>query len=171
MTWRSASSKRLLARPLGRCFSDLSEPVAAASVAQVHRATVVEDGVTTRRRGQGAAAGHRTAVPARSRRHVFRRATWPKRFPPRRERLNPVGVVETLARSVKIEMDFRLEAAAASEIAENTEGDDDFRVPKVDWDRCAREVLTLEWIDGIPLVRYRGLASPRARSAASSAAP
>jgi ubiquinone biosynthesis protein len=67
------------------------------------------------------------------------------------QRLNPVGVVDTLARSVKIEMDFRLEAAAASEFAENTHGDDDFLVPKVDWDRCAREVMTLEWIVGVPL--------------------
>ena len=57
----------------------------------------------------------------------------------------------SLGRSVKIEMDFRLEAAGASEFAENTKGDDDFLVPKVDWDRCAKEVMTLEWIEGIPL--------------------
>ena len=48
-------------------------------------------------------------------------------------------------------MDFRLEAAALSEMAENTREDADFRVPAVDWDRTAREVLTLEWIDGTPL--------------------
>ena len=48
-------------------------------------------------------------------------------------------------------MDFRLEAAAASEFGENVSDDADFRVPAVDWDRTTREVLTLEWIDGVPL--------------------
>jgi ubiquinone biosynthesis protein len=62
-----------------------------------------------------------------------------------------VEVVETLRRSVLVEMDFRLEAAALSEMAENTKDDLDFRVPKIDWDRTTKEVLTLEWIDGIPL--------------------
>ena len=59
--------------------------------------------------------------------------------------------MDTLARSVALEMDLRLEAAALSEMAENTKDDPDFRVPAVDWDRTAREVLTLEWIDGTPL--------------------
>jgi ubiquinone biosynthesis protein len=66
-------------------------------------------------------------------------------------RLRLIEVVSTLARSVAIEMDFRLEAAAASEMAENTKEEADFRVPTVDWDRTAREVLTLEWIDGVRL--------------------
>jgi ubiquinone biosynthesis protein len=60
-------------------------------------------------------------------------------------------VVDTLARTVAIEMDFRLEAAALSEMAENTKDDLDFRVPAVDWNLTARNVLTLEWIDGTPL--------------------
>ena len=50
-----------------------------------------------------------------------------------------------------MEMDLRLEAAALSEMAENTKADPDFRVPAVDWDRTAKDVLTLEWIDGTPL--------------------
>jgi ubiquinone biosynthesis protein len=36
-------------------------------------------------------------------------------------------------------------------MAENTRDDPDFRVPAVDWDRTARDVLTLEWIEGVPL--------------------
>src|SRR5207344_482619 len=44
-----------------------------------------------------------------------------------------------------------LEAAALSEMAENTKADPDFRVPSVDWDRTGKDVLTLEWIDGTPL--------------------
>jgi ubiquinone biosynthesis protein len=48
-------------------------------------------------------------------------------------------------------MDLRLEAAALSEMAENTKDDPDFRVPTSDWDLTARDVLTLEWIDATPL--------------------
>jgi ubiquinone biosynthesis protein len=48
-------------------------------------------------------------------------------------------------------MDLRLEAAALSEMAELTAGDDGFRVPKVEWPLTARDVLTMEWIDGIKL--------------------
>ena len=56
-------------------------------------------------------------------------------------------------------MDLRLEAAAISEMAENTAGDDDFRVPEVDWKRTARRVLTVEWIDGIPLSDHDRIAA------------
>jgi len=66
-------------------------------------------------------------------------------------RLRLVEVVDTLRRTVAVEMDFRLEAAALSEMAENTKDDPDFRVPAVDWDRTSKDVLTLEWIDATPL--------------------
>jgi predicted unusual protein kinase regulating ubiquinone biosynthesis (AarF/ABC1/UbiB family) len=52
---------------------------------------------------------------------------------------------------VAIEMDLRLEAAALSEMAETTAGDPGFRIPKVEWELTARDVLTLEWIDCIKL--------------------
>jgi len=57
----------------------------------------------------------------------------------------------TLKRSVIMEMDLRLEAAALSEMAENTKDDPHFRVPTVNWDLTARDVLAMEWIDGTPL--------------------
>src|SRR6202041_2650039 len=66
-------------------------------------------------------------------------------------RLRLVEVINTMSRSVAMEMDLRLEAAAMSEMAENTRDDPDFRVPTVDWDRTAHNVLTMEWIDGIAL--------------------
>ena len=48
-------------------------------------------------------------------------------------------------------MDFRLEAAAASEFLENSRDDPEIRAPVVDWNRTTREVMTMEWIDGVPL--------------------
>ncbi len=78
---------------------------------------------------------------------------------PDTKRLKSIEVVDILARTVKMEMDFRLEAAAASEFAENTEKENDFRVPRVDWDRTEKEVLTAEWIDGISLSDTEALAA------------
>jgi ubiquinone biosynthesis protein len=54
-------------------------------------------------------------------------------------------------------MDLRLEAAALSELAENTADDPGFRVPKVDWERTGRDVLTMEWIDGVKMSDIDGL--------------
>ncbi len=138
------------ARPLADVFVSFGEPVAAASIAQVHRARV-KDAVGER---DVAVKVLRPGIARRFARDLgdmFFAARLAQEFSTEAARLKPVEVVETLARSVKMEMDFRLEAAAASEFAENVKNDNDFRVPEVDWDRTAREVLTLEWIDGRPL--------------------
>jgi len=135
---------------LDALFIDFSEAVAAASIAQVHRARVV-DGETTR---EVAVKILRPGIERRFARDLsdmFFAARMAQRMIPDMRRLKPVEIVEALARSVRMEMDFRLEAAAASEFAENVGEDADFRVPAVDWDRTARQVLTLEWIHGMPL--------------------
>jgi ubiquinone biosynthesis protein len=56
-------------------------------------------------------------------------------------------------------MDLRLEAAAISEMADNSAADEDFRVPQVDWKRTAKRVLTIEWIDGIKLADKTAIAN------------
>ena len=82
---------------------------------------------------------------------MFFAARLAERAVPEVRRLRLVQVVETLARSVRMEMDFRLEAAAASEFAENSKDDPDIRAPTIDWDRTTREVMTMEWVDGVTL--------------------
>jgi ubiquinone biosynthesis protein len=72
-----------------------------------------------------------------------------ERTQPALRRLKPVAVVQTLADTVRQEMDLRLEAAGASELRENFAGDATFRVPRVDWARTGRGVLTLERVGGI----------------------
>ena len=97
---------------------------------------------------------------------MFFAARLAERVAPEMRRLRLVQVVETLARSVRMEMDFRLEAAAASEFAENSRDDPEIRAPTIDWDRTTREVMTMEWIDGIPLADP---GAPRPRSASTRA--
>ena len=140
-----------LGQKLDEVFASFSEPIAAASIAQVHRATVRDDSGEER---PVAVKVLRPGVERRFRRDLsdmYFAARFAERHFHDAERLKPVDVVDTLARSVKMEMDFRLEAAAASEFAENTEGDPSFRVPKIDWIRTAKDVLTQEWVDGISL--------------------
>jgi ubiquinone biosynthesis protein len=151
-------------KPLTAVYASFGPAVAAASIAQVHRAEVGDDGmrktVAVKILRPGVERRFKTDLDA-----FFYAAHKAENMSLEAQRLRPVEAVATLARSVAIEMDFRLEAAALSEMAENTRDDTDFRVPAVDWDRTAREVLTLEWIDGTPLndheaLRARGLDLP-----------
>lgn len=145
-----ATVERTLGQPLADVFSEFSTPVAAASIAQVHRGRTMESGDGR----EVAVKVLRPGVGARFRRDLddmMFAARFAERSSAEARRLRLVEVVETLDRSVRLEMDLRLEAAAASEFSENTSSDPDFRTPEVDWNRTGRDVLTTEWIDGIPL--------------------
>jgi ubiquinone biosynthesis protein len=140
-----------LGKPVDVLFRSFSPAIAAASIAQVHRAEITEEDGTVR---PVAVKVLRPNVRRRFRRDLdtfYAGARLIERVDPAVRRLRPIAVVDTLARSVSIEMDFRLEAAALSEMAEATVNDPGFRVPKVEWDLTARDVLTLEWIEGIKL--------------------
>jgi ubiquinone biosynthesis protein len=145
-------------RPLNETFVSFGPPVAAASIAQVHKAEVE----TPEGRKAVAVKVLRPNVERRLRSELesfFYAARKAEARSLEAQRLRLIEVVSTLARSVAIEMDFRLEAAALSEMSENTHEDADFRVPSIDWDRTARDVLTLEWIDGTPLNDHKTLAA------------
>jgi ubiquinone biosynthesis protein len=151
-------------KPVADVYASFGPAVAAASIAQVHRAEVAQQGVNK----PMAVKILRPNIERRFKSDLdafFYAARKAESLSLEAQRLRPVEAVATLARSVTMEMDFRLEAAALSEMAENTRADLDFRVPTVDWDRTAREVLTLEWIDGTPLndraaLEARGLDLP-----------
>ena len=139
-----------LERPVAQAFASFGPAVAAASIAQVHRAEVDRNGV----RETVAVKILRPHIAERFRRDtnsLMFAARTAEALSPEARRLRSIEIVETLSRSVAMEMDLRLEAAALSEMAENTRDDPDFRIPTVDWDRTSHHVLTMEWIDGIPL--------------------
>ena len=135
-----------LGAPVSHYFSHFEDvPVAAASIAQVHFA-VTADGETV------AVKVLRPGVEARFQRDIDL-ALWlarmVERTRPALRRLRPMEVVRTFEESVNTEMDLRLEAAAASELADNFKDDPYFKVPNVDWIRTAQRVLTLERISGV----------------------
>jgi ubiquinone biosynthesis protein len=157
-----AEAETAVAAALGKSLADLfvrfGPPVAAASIAQVHRATIAAAGGTR----DVAVKVLRPGIEARFKAGLAAFAFAARKaeaFSAEARRLRLVEVVGTLARSVAIEMDLRLEAAALSEMAENTKADPDFRVPAVEWDLTARNVLTLAWIDGTPLGDRAALAA------------
>lgn len=138
-----------LDQPVDDLFASFDDtPIAAASIAQVHFA-VTHDGrdVAVKVLRPGVEAAFRRDV------ELFRWiAEMAERTQPQYRRLKPVASIETLAETVELEMDLRFEAAAAAELAENFNGDPEFKVPDVDWQLTGKRVLTTERLkDIIPM--------------------
>lgn len=138
-----------LGRPLDTLFASFAQPIAAASIAQVHEARTTDDpparvAVKVLRPGVEAEFARDLSAFAFA-------ARMAERFSKEARRLRLTALVDTLAASVAMELDLRMEAAAASELAEFAKSDADFHVPVVDWSRTAARVLTTEWVEGTPV--------------------
>ncbi len=145
------AARKVIAREFGKpvesLFSFFGAPVAAASIAQVHPATTSEGvpaAVKVLRPGIETIFGRDLTALALL-------ARWAEGLSAEARRLRLVALVETLAASVALELDLRMEAAAASELYDRTRSDAEFRVPHVDWTRTSTRVLTSEWIEGTPI--------------------
>ena len=111
-------------------FAEFGPPIAAASIAQVHKAVVVDDDGVRR---DVAVKMLRPGIERRFQRDLdsyFFAARLIERFHAPSRRLRPVAVVETLARTTELEMDLRLEAAAISEMADNIATAEPTRLPR-----------------------------------------
>ena len=137
-----------LGAPVEALFSEFSEPVAAASIAQVHNARVIETGqeVAVKVLRPGIERAFRRDLDA-----FYLAARAIEYLAPFSRRLRPVDVIAHFEGVVMGELDLRLEASAASEFAENTKGDAGFQVPSPLWRLSGRSVLTLGWAEGIAL--------------------
>jgi ubiquinone biosynthesis protein len=144
-----------LGAPVESLFADFGPAVAAASIAQVHKATTTDGRVV-------AVKILRPDIErriARDIRTLSLGAALAERLAPASRRLEPRKFVETVSRSLTVETDLRLEAAAASELAEAARVANGYRIPDVDWTRSTRRVLTTQWIDAIPLTDTERLAA------------
>ncbi|MEM9343183.1 MAG: 2-polyprenylphenol 6-hydroxylase [Pseudomonadota bacterium] len=144
-------AKRVIAEEVGApvetLFSDFSEPVAAASIAQVHKAHVAETGeaVAVKVLRPGIERAFQRDIDA-----FYFAALVVELLSPQSRRLRPVDVIGHFEATVLGELDLRLETAGAAEFAASTAGDDGFAVPEIRWFLSSRRVMTLEWVDGIP---------------------
>ncbi|RID91013.1 2-polyprenylphenol 6-hydroxylase [Gemmobacter lutimaris] len=146
------TAKRMIEEELGISvsseFIEFSEPVAAASIAQVHRARLAETGeeVAVKVLRPGIERAFRKDIDA-----FWFAAQAIELISPASRRLRPKDVIAHFEGVVMGELDLRLEAAAAAEFAANTETDAGFRVPKPVWALSSRNVMTLGWAEGIAL--------------------
>ena len=131
-------------KPWQDIFKTFSQPKAAASVAQVHQAELLGGDIVAVKILRPNI--HKNMAKDMD---VLRMvAALAEFFVPASRRLGPKLFVKTAQRAVMLELDLRLEAAAASELGEAAEDTGLFRVPEIFWEYSAKNVLVLEWIDG-----------------------
>lgn len=139
--------EQALGRGHGELFTAFDDAVAAASLAQVHPAELIDGrkvAVKVLRPGIEA----QVAADIRALRLA---AGLLDRIAPTARRLQPLAFVETVARALRLELDLRFEAAGADELREAMALDPYMRAPGVIWEGVGRRVLTLEWAAGEPL--------------------
>ena len=129
---------------------NLSEPVAAASIAQVHKAQISDNGtikdVAIKILRPNIKKIFNEEIDA-----ILLFAFLVESFLKKTKRLKLVEVVFLLKEITNLEMDLRFEAAAANEYLENTKNDVGFRVPQIYWNFTSENVMTLDWVEGISI--------------------
>ncbi|WP_085907873.1 2-polyprenylphenol 6-hydroxylase [Kiloniella majae] len=122
-------------------------PVSAASIAQVHFAETLDgDPVAVKVLRPGVEEDFKKDLTL-----FYSLAGLLEKTRPGLKRFKLTEVVETFHETVRLEMDLRMEAAAACELSDNFADDYTYDTPEIDWDRTARRVLTMSRIEGIPL--------------------
>ena len=135
---------------------NFSDPVAAASIAQVHKAQINDNGIVK---------DVAIKILRPNIKKIFNEqidaimlfAYIIESLVKKSQRLRLVEVVFLLKQITNHEMDLRFEAAAANEFAENTKNDVGFKVPNIYWNFTSEEVLTLDWIDGVSIREKKDL--------------
>ena len=136
-------------------FPELSEPVAAASLAQVHRLQTPDGAKAVKILRPGV-----EKLINRELRAMKRAARTVERVNEESRRLKPIAFTETVAASMEKELDLRLEAGGGDEMRELSFKAGYYYVPEVEWERSGKRVLTTEWIDGKPLTDPDAINTP-----------
>lgn len=149
--------ERSLKAPLATAFSTFEErPVASASIAQVHYATLADGtpvAVKVRRPGIGRVIESDISV-------MYTVARLIERYVPHLRRYRPVEVVDEFSRIIHKEQDFTIEGANTNRFQRIFADDSTVHIPKVYWEQTTHEVLTLERLEGVPfdeVERIRGM--------------
>ena len=153
-------AKKIIKKEVGETqyknILELSEPIAAASIAQVHIAKIKEENenreVAIKILRPNIEKLFNEELDALMLFAYIVENTFSKA-----KRLKLVEVVHLLREITNIEMDLRFEAAAASELYENTKNDNRFNVPKIYWNYTTKKVLALDKVDGISIREHKKL--------------
>ncbi len=143
-----ATIERGLGRPVTQIFATFEdEPLAAASIAQVHAATLHGGGevvVKVLRPGMKARIERDLEV-------LYTLAALAQRYWRDARRLRPSELVQEYEKTILDELDLMREAANATQLKRNFAGSDLLYVPEVHWDLCRTDVMVMERIRGIPI--------------------
>lgn len=142
-----AEIERGLGRPLDTVFASLEAPIAAASLAQAHPATLL-DGTRVAVKVLRPGIERRVARDSAALRLA---ADLAQRLAPAARRLRPREFVEVVIRALDLELDLRFEAAGCAELGEAMKVDPYMRAPDVVWDGVGKRFLTLSWAPGMAL--------------------
>jgi len=142
-----------LGQPLERLYLEFEEtPIAAASIGQVHRA-VLPNGDRVAVKVQRPNAPRQIEADLAL---LYRAARIAKERVRALDFIDAHTLVDEFARSLRQELDYRLEGRNADTFRRNFAGDPQVRVPKVYWSYTRSQVLTLEYLDGIQLADLDG---------------
>ena len=142
--------KKNLGQEMFNSIINFSEPIAAASIAQVHKAQISDNGTIK----DVAIKILRPNIKKKFNEEIdafMLLAYLIESLIKKTKRLKLIEVVFLLKEITNHEMDLRFEAAAANEYFENTKNDAGFKVPKIYWNYTSEEVLTLDWIEGVSI--------------------
>ena len=145
-----------LARPMEAVFTRFGEPVAGASLAQAHDATLI-DGRHVAVKVLRPGIERRVAQDVETLRLA---ASLVSGLGPTARRLEPRAFAAEVTRALQRELDLRFEGAGCAELGEVMERDGYMRAPKVVWDGVGKRVLTTEWAAGMPLSDPAALEQP-----------
>jgi len=149
-----SKAKEIIKKDLGEdnfnSIINLSEPVAAASIAQVHKAQINDNGtikdVAIKILRPNIKKIFNEEIDA-----LMLFAFLTESIIKKTKRLKLVEVVYLLKEITNLEMDLRFEAAAANEYSENTKNDSGFQVPRIYWNFTSENVMTLDWVEGVSI--------------------
>ncbi len=147
-------AKEIIKKNLGNdAFNSIinfGDPIAAASIAQVHKAQI-KDGEFVKDVAIKILRPNIKKIFNDEIDALMLLAYFIESFISKTKRLKLIEVVFLLKEITNHEMDLRFEAAAANEFAENTKNDAGFHVPKIYWNFTSEGILTLDWIDGVSI--------------------
>ena len=155
--FQTSEAKKIIKKELGEKYYQniisLSDPIAAASIAQVHIAKIKieerEEEVAIKILRPNIEKIFNEELEA-----LLILAYILENLQPKLKRLKLIEVVLLLKEITNIEMDLRFEAAAANELYENTKNDSGFNVPKIYWNFTSKKILTLEKVNGVSIREF-----------------
>lgn len=147
--------------PMDRRFAELSlQPIASASIGQVHRARLAEEG--TRGRPSPSVVvkvqrPHIQEIVETDLAAIEVVGRWLYRFKTVKKHVHVPALVQEFSRSLLEEIDYVHEGQNAERFAKNFKGRTEVRVPSVVWSHTSRRVLTLEDVGAVKITDYAGI--------------